>query len=64
MRKYNEIDAAINIDGTLQKTVFLQNDVDTLIEYIRRARDEGNWTTEGLHFYEVKPSDLFGQSQG
>lgn len=60
MKKYNEVDLAFNIDASLQRVVHLQDDLQNMKEFIRRARDEGVWNADGLHFHEVLYTDLFG----
>lgn len=62
MKKYNDVDLAININGTLQKVIYLQNDIQNVVEFVRRIREEGIWNTEGLKFYQVTYSDLFGSN--
>lgn len=62
MKKYNELDMTINLKGTLQKIMYLENDLSNLLEFIRRIREEGTWNTDGLSFHEISSSDLYGKN--
>ncbi|XP_031778985.1 ELKS/Rab6-interacting/CAST family member 1 isoform X2 [Nasonia vitripennis] len=43
----------------LQKNVeSFQNDIDSLLELIKRGRMENNWNLEGLTFHQIQPSDI------
>ncbi|GLV38609.1 hypothetical protein CBL_05608 [Carabus blaptoides fortunei] len=45
----------------LRRMMYFQSDINNLTEFIRRIRDEGLWSTEGLHFYGVSHEDLCGE---
>lgn len=53
MQKYKDLDLSININKSFQRVRFLENDLNNLIEFIRRVRDESLWSIQGLQFYEV-----------
>ncbi|KAF2903682.1 hypothetical protein ILUMI_02477 [Ignelater luminosus] len=60
MQKYRDFSLSINLDETFQKLVYLQSDLRNILEFIRRVREEDNWNTDGLEFYNVKCEDLLG----
>jgi len=60
MQKYQDTKFSCNLDKAFQKWVYLQNDVRNLLEFIRRVRDEGSWSINGLQFYNVSCKDLYG----
>lgn len=62
MKKYSEFDMTINLKGTLQKIMYLENDLGNLLEFIRRIREEGVWNSDGLDFHEITASDLYGKN--
>nr|XP_022903274.1 centromere-associated protein E-like isoform X6 [Onthophagus taurus] len=51
-------DFSINFLGDLQKMEQVQNDMNNLIELIRRAQTTGNWNTDGLMFYCLDINDV------
>lgn len=40
----------------------LSNDLVNLLEFIRRARDEGKWDADRLKFYCISPENLLGSN--
>ncbi|GJQ86609.1 hypothetical protein Trydic_g7841 [Trypoxylus dichotomus] len=46
-------DFSINILPDLQKMERIQNDLNNVIEIVRRARNGGVWSSKGLRFYTV-----------
>lgn len=40
-----------------------KSDMDNLIEFIRRARDDRKWDAEGMSFFHVKNVDLMGSRE-
>lgn len=50
--KFSEEDHITNIG--------LEADIKNLLEFIRRVRDEGKWSVDGLEFCNVSIEDLFG----
>ncbi|KAG7209027.1 hypothetical protein KM043_015192 [Ampulex compressa] len=41
-----------------QKVEFLQSDIRSLLELIRRARQENCWNIKGITFFEIQPQDI------
>ncbi|XP_053998159.1 interaptin-like isoform X2 [Hylaeus anthracinus] len=41
-----------------QKVEFLQSDIRSLLEFIRRAAQEKRWNLDGITFFEIQPSDI------
>lgn len=41
----------------------LQSDVTNLLEFLRRARDEGSWNAKGLIFYGLRCEDILGKDK-
>lgn len=61
MKRYREYDVTSDLLGEpLQKTFALENDQKNLLEFIRRIREENNWSVDGLKFFDVTYKDLFG----
>nr|CAD7576402.1 unnamed protein product [Timema californicum] len=52
--------AAENEDALKSRVVRLETDIGSLLELIRRVREDNTWSIEGLHFYEVSYEDIFG----
>nr|CAD7425337.1 unnamed protein product [Timema monikensis] len=52
--------AAENEDALKSRIVRLETDIGSLLELIRRVREDNTWSIEGLHFYEVSYEDIFG----
>nr|CAD7450310.1 unnamed protein product [Timema bartmani]CAD7462919.1 unnamed protein product [Timema tahoe] len=52
--------AAENEDALKSRIVRLEKDIGSLLELIRRVREDNTWSVEGLHFYEVSYEDIFG----
>lgn len=44
-----------------QVIFYLAHDLKSLLEFIRRIREEGCWSINGLYFYDVSWQDLFGR---
>ncbi|CAG9858405.1 unnamed protein product [Phyllotreta striolata] len=61
MKKYRETDVANSILEEPRRKIFnLENDVKNLLEFLRRIREEQQWSTGGLVFYEISEKDLLG----
>lgn len=58
MQKYKDLDLSININKSFQRVRHLENDLNNLIELIKRVRDDSLWSIEGLEFYEVDCAEL------
>ncbi|KAG5893696.1 hypothetical protein JTB14_017804 [Gonioctena quinquepunctata] len=61
MNRYREYDVTSDLLKDPQKRIFyLENDLKNLLEFIRRIRDENQWSIGGLKFYEIAHEDLIG----
>ncbi|KAF5283705.1 hypothetical protein FQR65_LT13740 [Abscondita terminalis] len=57
MQRYKD-KFSVYLNETFQNLDYLQNDVSSLIEFVRRVRDNNEWSIDGLNFYTIKPSCL------
>lgn len=60
MQKYTDLDLAFNIKENFQRVRYLENDLNNLIEFVKRFRDERSWNVDGLKFYEIDSAELIG----
>ncbi|KAJ8916239.1 hypothetical protein NQ315_016378 [Exocentrus adspersus] len=61
MKRYREHDVTNDLlSEPLQKTFCLESDQKNLLEFVRRIREEGKWSVNGLKFFDVSYKDLFG----
>lgn len=64
MKRYREYDITNDLLAEpLQKTFSLENDQKNLLEFIRRVREENDWSVDGLKFFDVTYKDLFGSTE-
>jgi hypothetical protein len=61
MKRYQTYSVTHNLGEPFQKVFYLENDLKNLLEFIRRIRDDRKWNIDGLQFYDVTYSDLFGK---
>ncbi|XP_074030064.1 uncharacterized protein isoform X9 [Leptinotarsa decemlineata] len=63
MNRYREYDVTSAILKEPQQKIFnLENDLKNLMEFIRRIREDNEWSVGGLKFYEISYQDLFGKN--
>lgn len=56
MESYKDI--SINFLPDFQKMEYLQNDLNNIIELLKRVRNDGIWSKQGLTFYTVNIDNL------
>ncbi|XP_019761541.1 putative leucine-rich repeat-containing protein DDB_G0290503 isoform X12 [Dendroctonus ponderosae] len=61
MKKYREHDFAADLLAEpLQKITHLEDDVRNLLEFIKRIRENQDWSLDGLFFYNISERELLG----
>lgn len=61
MKKYREHNFAADLlSEPLQKITHFEDDMKNVIEFVRRIREEQQWSLDGLFFHNIKTSDLMG----
>lgn len=51
-------DFSINFLADFQKLEYVQNDLNNLIEIVRRAKHRGVWNTKDLSFYTINIDEV------
>ncbi|KAK5646764.1 hypothetical protein RI129_005228 [Pyrocoelia pectoralis] len=63
MQKYKD-NVSINfLKETCQSLMLVQNDVYSLLEFIKRVRQHNDWSTDGLNFHTINPSLLLQKTE-
>lgn len=61
MKKYREHNFASDLLWEpLQKITHYEDDLKNIIEFVRRVREKGEWSLNGLFFHYIKSADLMG----
>ncbi|KAK4880743.1 hypothetical protein RN001_008889 [Aquatica leii] len=63
MRKCKD-NCSVYLNETFQKMDYLYNDVHNLVEFVKRVRDNKQWSIEGLDFYTINASCLLKPCSG
>lgn len=57
--KLDQLEGVVQRNGSLNEKN-LASDVNNLVEYIRRAREDGKWDGSNLKFYCINKESLIG----
>lgn len=61
MKKYREHDFAADLLAEpLQKISHLEDDIRNVLEFIRRIRENNEWSVNGLFFNNISKKELLG----